>query len=1791
MMITISGYQLVDELYKSNNSHIYHAYRQTDNQLVILKVLQPAYPPPEQIARFQREYKIINELKELPNIITAYNLVTEQNYWVMILEDFGAQSLERLNLAGQLSVTEFLQLAIQIVVIISQLHQRYLIHKDINPANILLNPTTQQTKLIDFGISTKLSRENTTFRNPNLLEGTLAYLSPEQTGRMNRAIDYRTDFYSLGVTFYELLTGQLPFPTDDVLELVHCHLAKVPTPPHQLQPNIPPVLSNIILKLMAKNAEDRYQSATGLKADLENSLQQWQKQSEIINFPLGTVDISERFDIPQKLYGRTVEIATLTAAIERVSQGKSELILVTGYAGIGKSALIQEIYKPLTHRRGYFIAGKFDQLQRHIPYAAFLQAFRQLVGYLLTESEAKLTQWRQRLLAALGDNGQVIIEVLPELEQIIGPQPPLFTLGSVEAQNRFNLLLQNFIQVFTQPEHPLVIFLDDLQWADSASLKLIQLLMVAFNSHYLLFLGAYRDNEVSATHPLRLTLTELNQAQITINSISLSPLTLPDLNQLLIETLHCQPSVAQPLAELIQRKTDGNPFFVNEFLKSLYTDGLLTFNYEYGHWQWQLEQIQAQQITDNVVELMANKVQKLPTATVNLLKLAACLGNQFDLARIAIVAEQSTWQVATALRVALIDGLIIPLNETYRLMELEIPGLAEQVVTTYKFAHDRIQQAVYSLIPPTARQVMHWQLGQLLLHHTSPAALEQNLFEITNQLNQGYQQLEQDSERIQLAQLNLQSGKKAKLSSAYHAAFEYLDRGLKLLPPNSWQQDYPLTLALFVETAEAAYLMGHFEDMERLLETILVTSHNLIDKAKAYEIRIQAYTARTHFLAAVKTGLQVLHLLGIDFPEQPSPADVTQAIQATQSRLESLTVSDLINLPAMTAPIPLAAIQIMTSLINATYIAMYQLMPLLICQKINLSIDYGNAPESACAYANYSFLIANVGHIDLAYQLSQLAVQVVEQSDTKRFKANTYLFCGFVRHLKEPLATIISAYLEAYQSGEETGDFTAAANVAESTAIIKYYLGISLPEVEQEMSKYGQAIAQMKQEMTLQWLKIHWQAVLNLQGKSTIPYLLSGEVYDEQVMEPLHIETNDNSSLMFLYTQKMMLYYQFYQFKSALLTAIKLESCIVNAGTSFFAPPAYFYDSLTRLAVFGEASPEEQQQFSEKISANQANMQKWAEHAPMNYLHKFYLVKAEQARVLDQHREAREYYEQAIVTAHQHGYLHEEALAYELAGRFYLYRNQNQLARCCLQEAHYAYQRWGALAKVKDLEQRYSQYLDLNETLANHWTKATTRLLSTTTGQTQGHVLDLSAVLKASQTLAGEIVLSRLLQKLMKIVIENAGAQIGFLILDKHKKGTWVIEAKAVLSTESLEQENHYIEVSSSLPFEQSEELAISVIHYVLRSQEMVILTDTTMIDPFAHDAYLQSVQPKSVLCLPLLNQGQLSGILYLENQVTRGAFTAERVEVLNLLSSQIAISIENAYLYNNLEEKVQERTQTIAAQKAELEVTLHQLRTTQAQLVESEKMAALGNLVAGVAHEINTPVGVGVTAASQLDKLTKDLANLYKESKMTRADLEKYLNSAHQSSVLLLRNLTRAAELTKSFKQVAVDQSSEQQRAFFLKEYLNEIITSLRPEFKSASHQIEINCPTEIKLFSYPGALSQIITNLIINSMRHGFQQCVDGLITIEVTLMTTTTDSSLVNESVNRLVLHYSDNGKGISPDIIDKIFQPFFTTNRQAGGTGLGLHIVYNLVTHKLKGTIHCDSVEGFGTTFTIDIPINT
>ncbi|MEW6498584.1 MAG: serine/threonine-protein kinase PknK, partial [Cyanobacteriota bacterium] len=805
-MIALSGITIQSKIYESSNSLVYRGIRTQDERAIVVKMLKQDYPSPQELTRYRQEYEITRSLN-LEGVVKAYRQQDYQRTLVILLEDFGGESLEQWMRQQSgfcpMSLPAFLRLAIALTDILGSIHANTIIHKDINPGNIVFNPDTGVVKMIDFGIATRFNRTNPTFKSHYSLEGTLAYLSPEQTGRMNRSLDYRTDFYSLGITFYELLTGHLPFPTTNLLELIHCHIAKQPVPPHEMNATIPKPVSDIILKLMAKNAEDRYQSAWGIKADLEICVHQLEQSGQIDRIELGLQDVSAQFQIPQKLYGREAEIAALLAAFDRVAgredtergrhgegetnnipaspcppvplsssaPASSEMLLVSGYAGIGKSALVQELYKPITQKRGYFISGKFDQLQRNIPYSAIADALQKLVQQLLGEPDEQLQQWRSRLLTALGSNGQIIIDVIPEVELIIGKHLPVPEVGATEAQNRFNRLFQQFIRVFCSQEHPLVIFLDDLQWADSATLKLIELMMLDEQTQFLFLIGAYRDNEVNPAHPLALTLERLRKQRAVLQEIILAPLTLEPLSQLIAETLHQNTDTVRSLAELVLHKTEGNPFFVGEFLRMLHSENLLTFDAQQLSWQWNLAEIEAQNITDNVVELLLRQLQKLPEATQQILSIAACTGAEFDLETLAIVCEKSPKAIFQDLLEAIQAELIQPLSDLDE----------DLLVQEYKFSHDRVQQAAYALIDESQKQVVHLQIGRNLLEKTSPEQRSDRLFEIIDHLNQGLELVTARSERTEIARLNLMAGQKAKAATAYEAAFKYFTTGLKLL--------------------------------------------------------------------------------------------------------------------------------------------------------------------------------------------------------------------------------------------------------------------------------------------------------------------------------------------------------------------------------------------------------------------------------------------------------------------------------------------------------------------------------------------------------------------------------------------------------------------------------------------------------------------------------------------------------------------------------------------------------------------------------------------------------------------------------------------------------------------------------------------------------------------------------------------------------------------------------------------------------------------------------------------------
>jgi len=1875
----MKNFSNLTQIYESNNSIVYRARRESDGEPVIIKLLKQEYPSPEEVICYKQEYEIAHSLN-INGVVKAYNLEKYLNRWLIIFEDFGGESLNQLRKNQKVSpnLEDFLKLAIKIAETLAEIHGHNLIHKDINPSNIVFNPETGELKIIDFGIATILSRETPTLKHPNILEGTLPYISPEQTGRTNRYLDYRTDFYSLGVTFYELLTKQLPFETKDTMEMLHCHLARKPLSPREIKGEIPAIVSDLIMKLLEKNAEDRYQSAWGVKEDLELCLHQLQTTNQILTFPLAIQDIYDKFQIPQKLYGREREIETLLAAFNRVNENSSELMLVAGYSGIGKSVLVREIYQAVTESKGYFIAGKFDQFQRNIPYSAVIKAFEELVEQLLTEPEENLQEWREKIVEALGANGQIIIDVIPEVELIIGEQKPVPELSPTEAQNRFKVVLEKFIGVFTKPEHPLAIFLDDLQWADRASLNLLELLMTAPERQNLLVIGAYRDNEVSESHPWILTLKEIATSGAVLNTISLSPLALSDISTLIADTLKTTQEMVESLAELVLEKTGGNPFFIKEFVKSLYTDKLLQFDRESNCWRWSLEEIKGRNITDNVVELMAGKIQKLPEETQEVLKIAACIGNDFELETLAIVCEKTAKELAVLLRSPVAEGLLLLLGDSYKLIELEVmPDSRTGILpVNYKFAHDRIQQAAYLLIDENQKQATHLQIGRLLLANLSQAKSEEIIFDLVDRFNQGRTLITDEKELDKVIQLNFIAGQKAKAATAYISAVKYFNFAVENLRQDSWETNYDFTIALYLETLEAEYLNLNYQVVEKLANIILEKANTVFYKFRVYAIKILFYSAKNQMENAINSGLEILEMLGVSLIETPPETN--------------LQIEELYDLPVMTDATKEAAMGILMMLFGPIYTTNPQKLASLSFTMVHLSLEYGNCSLAAYAYGLYGLLLCGVlGDIEAGYQYGKLALRVLDKFAAKEIKCRvSNKFYSFIIHWKEAAHKSLKPLRkETIPAGLETGEieFTcyASVNYAANIAL----LGNHLEKARQHHREYLELIGNLKQEFQLFYTQIWAQYVDNLLGLSASPTILDGEAFKETETLPILLENNNLSSLYCFYLVKTILCYLFKDYQNAAANAKLAEKYEAGIVGLFVATQNPFYYSLALLANYKNVDKAQQKEYLEKVAANQKRLEYWASYAPMNYQHKYDLVVAERAKVLGENWQAAELYEAAITGAAQNSYLHEEAIAYELAGEFYLGRGMEKIGETYIIEARNCYFAWGTVVKVKDLETRYPSFF------ARHVTEGfvTTSTTSSSTGSNVSAALDLNSFVKASQAISGEIVLDILLTKMMQIIIENAGAEKVYLLLDK--EGDWVIEATGTVDE---------VAVLSSIPLN-TKLLPLTMINYVARTKKSVVLGNAAREGDFIRDEYIASNTPKSVLCTPLIQQGKLVGILYLENNLASGAFTTDRVEVLQLLSSQAAIALNNALLYTQVRDNqeflhavittmqdgfsvvdasgikvrvnatfcqmigfsqeeligikapfaywppeeldiieasfakilagdlhpveltfmrkngerfpvlvspsvltndkgepayyfalVKDITELKKAQEVlaeynrtlEFEVTkrtlelsqaLENLKVTQQQLVESEKMASLGSLVAGVAHEINTPIGTSISVASFLEHETSSFVSAIQGGQLRRSVLNSYIETATESSQSILRNLQRAGELIQSFKQVAVDQTSLEKRIFAVKPYIEEVLVSLHPRFKKTTHILTVKGDDAIKIDSYPGALSQIVTNLAINSLTHAYQASESGQLCIEVILKGQT------------LLIGYSDDGCGIEPENQTKIFDPFFTTARSKGGSGLGLHIIYNLVTQTLKGTIKCESTVGGGTKFMIDFPV--
>ena len=1197
-----SEYQDLISIHESENSQVYRARRVVDDRAVILKVLNCEYPSSEQIRRYKQEYHLTSQFN-CPSIIEACGFEASQRQYAIVFEDFGGISLKQwLKERGKLCVPFFISIAIEITQSLDAIHSRQIIHKDINPANIVFNPETQELKIIDFGISTQLPRENTALKNPNTLEGTLAYISPEQTGRMNRGLDYRTDYYSLGVTFYELLTGELPFQSADPLELVHFHLAQNPP---SLPRSIPAPLREIIIKLMAKNAEDRYQSSHGLKADLEECRRQLETTHKIIPFPIAQEDISEGLQISQKLYGRESEVAALLAAFERVGEtGNMELVTVTGYSGIGKSSLVQELYKPITARRGYFLSGKFDQYQRNIPYSAIVAAFRGFIGQLLGETQ--LQRWREKLLQALGYNGQIIIDLIPELELIIGKQPPTLELDKEEKQACFLFVFGHFIQALCDADRPLILFLDDLQWADIASIRFIERMLLEGQTQHLLLLGAYRDNQVSAGHPLAIALKQLQKHDLAISQINLNPLSCDGIAALIGDTLDRTPDEVWEFAQLIERKTGGNPFFANEFLTALHGEQLLHFDRESRRWQWQIEAIEARSFTENIVDLTIAKLKKLPESMQEILSIAACAGTEFNLEAIAAISGYSCQETARCLKTAIDRNLIFPLSDPDENLLIQF----------YRFGHDRIQQAAYALIPDAQKESVRYQIGRRLLQTLSPAAKKERIFEIVSHLNHGQALISDEGKRDELAKLNLIASRKAKATAAYQVSHQYANAGIALLGENAWQRQYQLTLILHNLAAKLAYLCGDLDAMEACVETVEREAKSLPEKVNVYRNRIQAYASRNQPNEALALGLTVLQQLGVTFRDTPTRAQIQRAMAQIKELIGDRAIEDLLHLPPMTHIEQIARVQIASSILPAAYNCASPVFPLLVALCVKLSIEYGTTFDSPFAYANYGIILCNFARdIETGVKFGQLALQVVAKLDAKGVKSETLnAACFFLLHRQAHLKTTLPLIREGYEAGLEVGHLEHVGYSADMLCLHSFWSGQSLEMLEAQTHAYCDRLEQLNQRSTAYYYHIYWQSILNLRGVAQDRSLFSGDALQETEILPKLIAFGDSVGLYLFYLHKLMLCYLFGEYELATRQATEVRRYFRAGKGTIGEPGFYFYDSLNRLAGLNSDADADASEISdalEQVERNQQQLQQhWAKNAPMNYQHKVDLVEA-----------------------------------------------------------------------------------------------------------------------------------------------------------------------------------------------------------------------------------------------------------------------------------------------------------------------------------------------------------------------------------------------------------------------------------------------------------------------------------------------------------------------------------------------------------------------------------------------------
>jgi PAS domain S-box-containing protein len=1448
---------------------------QRGNPMPLLAVASTIEPPlPQNLGRLEHEHALAAEL-EPAWAAKPLALTRHEGRTILILADPGGEPLDHVleqHGGKPLELVRFLRLAINLATALGHAHRRGLIHKDVKPENVLvaLEPSGDagHVWLTGFGVASRLPRERQAPAPPEIIAGTLAYMSPEQTGRMNRSIDARSDLYSLGVTLYQILTGVLPFAAAEPLEWVHCHIARQPVPPADFRA-VPEPLSAIIIRLLAKNAEERYQTAAGLAADLRRCLSEWQAHGRIDSFPLGSDDFPDRLLIPEKLYGRGREVDTLLAAFDRVvAHGAAELVLVSGYSGVGKSSVVNELHKVLVPPRGIFAAGKFDQYKRDVPYATLAQAFQMLVRRILVQSEAEVAPWRHALLEALGPNGELLVNLIPEVEFIIGKQPPVTELPPQQARSRFQLVFRRFLGAFATAEHPLALFLDDLQWLDTATLELLEHMVSDPDVRHVLLIGAYRDNEVSSSDPLMRTLAAIRSDGARVQEIVLAPLGLDDVERLVTEALYCGPSSAGPLALLVCEKTGGNPFFAIQLLMELAEEGLLRFDRNSTAWIWELTRIHAKRYSDNVVDLMLEKLRRLPHQTQIALQQLACLGNVADIGLLSQVLGQSEEEIHAPLWDAVRTGLVLRLEGSYA------------------FLHDRIQEAAYELIPERARAEVHLRIGRALLTGLTADGLAERLFVVANQLNRGADLLVDHSEKVQVASIDLGAGRKAKASAAHASAQAYFAAGMAQLDEQDWSSEYELRFSLGLECAECALACGNSEKTGQLIAELLPRAATRVDEAGVCNLQVQLHVIRAEYQQAVDSALTCLREFGIDIPAHPTEEQVQFERDTLQQTLHDRPIESLIDLPLMTDAELQAAMKVLSVLLSAAHYADFRLCCFLACRMVTLSVQHGTSGDSAAAFAYWGSLLGSVfrRHSE-GYRFSRLACDVVDKHAFLANRALVYLGVSVVAPWTQPLGAAIDFSRTGIRTAIETGSLFNAC-VGMSTLSASLLLRNDPLDAVWRESEIALDFARtvVKHADWADVIVSKQRFIRTMQGRTTTFSTFSDAQFDEAAFEAGLTADRIPMMVDWYWILKLKARFLSNDYAAALEAAGKAKQLLVASVGQVSVLDYFYYAALTVSALYETASADDQQAWRELLEAHREQLREWAENNPPTFGDKHTLVLAEIARLEKRDADALRLYEKAIHLARDNGFVQNEGLAHELAAQYCLTRDLETAGYAYLRSARNCYDQWGAHGKVKQLDERYPR---LREEQAP---------ASSATIVPLALQLDIETVVKASQALSSEMVLPNLIEKLMRIAMENAGAERGLLILDRD--GEIRIEAEATTGRGSVEVVVRRAAVTPS-------ELPQSALHYAIRTQEIVLLDDASADTLYSKDEYVGRKRSKSVLCLPIVKQKKLVGTLYLENNLTPRVFTPDRVTVLQLLASQAAISLENATLYSDLQLQV----------------------------------------------------------------------------------------------------------------------------------------------------------------------------------------------------------------------------------------------------------------------------------------------